>query len=489
LIGFLGLSPEEGKRLASELSGHAFLPISAVIGDVAGQMLAWGGDLKKFEHVRRIEIQALSAEQFVKDTLKESGVQFSDPKMQARLEFIMTSFVKGARDSAETKAVLMRSVKVGGLALDEQAADHLISVMDEKKKFAKVDFGPGVTTSISPPSGRGESQPAPEPLTKPVLNLTGAPAKTTAGLGAPSPERAFLEEHPEEQEKKLAGGVGRDVFGKEDADEIARIASATKAKIAASPLMSQEDAINRIVSESALTLDEEMKKRFISAVDSRLRDIRDAYETRAQLESAKEQGGLGLSGAALAKTMEVIERVTAQWQTQAAALVAKKPEQAPTAEPVKAPPSGKAETSVAKPAAPPKPVAPKLSPQSVPAAPGRPRVEDVKFARKLAGPHEELAALTLVEFRRLSTDPKEAIMKIKDKIDLLEEQGYEKKIQAIKAWRESPLNVMNLALARDALISGRSIQQIIEEKRKKGEDTLTPDEVKALGSLNAELRF
>ena len=56
---------------------------------------------------------------------------------------------------------------------------------------------------------------------------------------------------------------------------------------------------------------------------------------------------------------------------------------------------------------------------------------------KLTGPVEELRAITLVDFRRLSRDPSEAAMKIKDKIDLLTGESFEKRSAGIAAWTAS----------------------------------------------------
>lgn len=134
--------------------------------------------------------------------------------------------------------------------------------------------------------------------------------------------------------------------------------------------------------------------------------------------------------------------------------------------------------------------APRYSaPTIVPAAAGKVEVRDVHFEKRLAGPVEELRRMALSDFRRLSADPKEAIVKIKDKLDMLEDEGYAKKIQGVKAWRESPVNQTYVALTREALTGGSSVADLIGRKRAAGEDVLTPEEMNAIVSLNAQLRF
>lgn len=129
--------------------------------------------------------------------------------------------------------------------------------------------------------------------------------------------------------------------------------------------------------------------------------------------------------------------------------------------------------------------------QAVPATPsGRPKVTDVQpSGRRLSGPVDELSRLTLTEFRRLSRDPAEAATKLSGKIAMLEEQGFEKKIAGIKAWRTSPLYQAYLALSQESMVQGVGVEEIARRKKEMGEDSLTPPELSAIMKLNAELRF
>ena len=97
--------------------------------------------------------------------------------------------------------------------------------------------------------------------------------------------------------------------------------------------------------------------------------------------------------------------------------------------------------------------------------------------------------MTIIEFRRMSKDPKEATLKIRDKIELLKEEGYEKYAQGIRAWQESAPNRLYLELSRRALESGNPVPTIIEEQTKSGAPTLTLPEFQAILMLNSQLRF
>ena len=120
---------------------------------------------------------------------------------------------------------------------------------------------------------------------------------------------------------------------------------------------------------------------------------------------------------------------------------------------------------------------------------GRPVVEDIRFERKLAGPVEELRMLTLGDFRRFSSDPEQAILRVRDKVEVSAQEGYEHRIAAIKAWRESPLSKMYVSASREALTAGKGIVDILAEKRAKNEETLTDAELHAIVELNGILRF
>lgn len=139
----------------------------------------------------------------------------------------------------------------------------------------------------------------------------------------------------------------------------------------------------------------------------------------------------------------------------------------------------------------PTPVLPKLSQPSVPPSQAgeRPQVADVKYIQKLVGPIEELKTMTLVDFHRMGSDPDQVVMKIQDKIDLLKGEAYEKMIQGVKAWKESAVYRLYVAMSGEALRTGKPIETISNEWKAQGKETLTAAEVKAIVRLNTSLRF
>ncbi len=158
----------------------------------------------------------------------------------------------------------------------------------------------------------------------------------------------------------------------------------------------------------------------------------------------------------------------------------------------KKPPTPKRPEKFASPVTPKMPIRPqslKAPAPTAPPAPNKPLMSDVQTAPRLLGPVEELRSITLKDFRRFSKDPKEATLKIKDKIDLLgEEQSFEAKTAGIKAWRESPTHKLYLELLRRSL-EGKPINTVIKEMEEAGEDTLDKAEFDAIMKLNREIRF
>jgi len=515
----LHIEESKAKQIAIDLAGHRLLPIAPLIGDVAQQIVVWGGNLEDFAHIPKVEIHIFSPEYVVRETLGEAHLNTLDPKLQDRLEFIFTSYLKGKRNETEIKEVLMRSSKVGGMDLDSETADRLLILFRDKQKFAKINFHSQEESSTSTPTVLVKKTEKPIQLEKKESSVPEPKAKMEV------------------------------LFAKEDEQEITRLTSFVQENL---PPVSQldvslKDAVIQVIREANLDLkDEEIKKRFVSLVEARLRDVRDPYETRSQLEYPSEKGGLGLSGLTLVRTLECIERIFGERQNllkdqvnkQKAVMVEqKKQEEAereslarkeastltkryiemtgkiPTESIQPASVSGTRVTTAmslqeaairreekidkqkvkeaftsAKPVAP--VIVPRLSQGSISSvSTPRPQVEDIKFVRKLSGPLEELEQMTLTEFRRLSRDPKEAVLKLKDKIDLLEEQGYEKKIHGIKAWRESPLNRLYLELFQEALRRGRPLQEIADERRTANQNMLTAGEIDVLVDLNAYVRF
>ncbi|QQS60147.1 hypothetical protein IPN41_03420 [Candidatus Falkowbacteria bacterium] len=120
---------------------------------------------------------------------------------------------------------------------------------------------------------------------------------------------------------------------------------------------------------------------------------------------------------------------------------------------------------------------------------GKVRMDDVRYTAKALSPVEELRSFTLLNFRRLDPDALKAVEKIKSKIELLGNENYAKKIEAVVAWNESPLNRLYVAVCRRSLNENLPLGAVLDRELKKDKDFLKPEELSAIISLNKSLKF
>lgn len=117
----------------------------------------------------------------------------------------------------------------------------------------------------------------------------------------------------------------------------------------------------------------------------------------------------------------------------------------------------------------------------------RPQMVDIRQPARVVGPVEELSFIDLKEFRKLSPNPAQASAKILEKIDLLQEESWQMRMDAIKAWKRSEAFQTYLDLGRESLTSGVSLAEIIRTRTQSGKPYLTLDEFTAINSLNSSL--
>lgn len=119
----------------------------------------------------------------------------------------------------------------------------------------------------------------------------------------------------------------------------------------------------------------------------------------------------------------------------------------------------------------------------------RPKVQDVRFSPRLLSPVDELKELKLADFRRLGRDAGEIVFKLRAKVDLLAEESFAKKMDGIKALKQSEPWRLYFLISGRALESGMPVEEVIGEWEKKKESTLTNEEFRAIMEMNKGLRF
>jgi hypothetical protein len=110
------------------------------------------------------------------------------------------------------------------------------------------------------------------------------------------------------------------------------------------------------------------------------------------------------------------------------------------------------------------------------------------LSNKLIGPVEELAYLTILDFRSLGENLDQRIDKLRQKINTLEEYGFNKKILGIKAWLNSEVSEVYKAILNESIESG-SIEKAILKRKEKNLLFLTEDEINKIAEINREFRI
>ncbi|MDD5625569.1 MAG: hypothetical protein PHG83_00175 [Patescibacteria group bacterium] len=123
-----------------------------------------------------------------------------------------------------------------------------------------------------------------------------------------------------------------------------------------------------------------------------------------------------------------------------------------------------------------------------PREPAMSKMEEIKVTPRVSGPIEELQGVTLQDFRRWGSS-EQAVQKIKEKIDLLGEESLVKKSEGIKAWKESEINKLYLDIGTESIDKGISVSEVIILRQKENRKTLNEEEFDKVVELNQNLRF
>ena len=261
---------------------------------------------------------------------------------------------------------------------------------------------------------------------------------------------------------------------------------------------------DEIIRTAGISVSAELSPRLRAAIIARLRDVRDSLETADLFQRPRAQGGLGLNPREASQLILIMEKQVRifsekltfiQREKTTTAMTAEKEHQRErteqraideeraresiyTAITGRAAPVHKKPTEAAAPA-----------PAPAPPQPSRPVVRDVSAPKRspLVGPVQEISSITLEDFRKLSRDPREAALKIRDKINLLSEQSFGRRHEGLNAWREAEPSRLYRETIAESLERHEPVQAVIA-RRAAGGRGLTADEFNAIMELNALLR-
>jgi len=308
-------------------------------------------------------------------------------------------------------------------------------------------------------------------------------------------------------------------FHLEDEEEAAQFKSQEQIKAQTKKQVIIDYLIDDIIKKIALSIDEGSGNRLRRVIESRLRDVRDLIETKESLLKPKVLGGAGLDNIQVKDVLKIIEKYRIKLyegkdleaeiigfrknepdsflikqnisvrENEKIGMQKNKSEQAvrifepnypPTSQDIRKPESR---------------ILPFVNSQQFKRqATASYQLNQKEFMplasnRPIYGSIEELAHITLDDLRYMSKNFSESLAKIKQKIEMLKDESYEKRTLGIKAWRQSPAYLNYLTLGRQGVEEGKDVAQIIKEKQLQSELCLTWDEFMAVADFNEELAY
>lgn len=127
---------EDAVQLVADILGYIIMPASAFVGDVIGKLHDLGVDTEQYPK-ETIEERVMTYDQATKeivDALELPEMKESDTK---RLRHIIETRLRDVRDMAETKRILIKPHKTGGLDMKEDLADKIVGFIEDEMRLTK----------------------------------------------------------------------------------------------------------------------------------------------------------------------------------------------------------------------------------------------------------------------------------------------------------------------------------------------------------------
>lgn len=533
------------KKLVSDIAGFRLLPLNGYLGDVDGFIRSLGGDPSSYPETR-IKIQEMTTDSAVKDVERIVGTTDLPHRLKSRFEDALRSFFKGVRTESQLIDLLTRPEKIGGVGLEMDVAKEVVMKADEERRSVVIEDEP-VGGAVPPkpvvpaPSSaptdevsgeqRGATASRPTPPEKPKSDFTTIHPEDEEEI------EMMRKRIPEDAEQKSAETDAKIKASVEELFKAAGVGAGSSETLQARfkkiienrlrDIRDQLETLEILVQPKELggmSLSQDDARRIVALIEAKLKSVHEMHQ-----EQVKEKKSQWVSE----KAHEAVERDERQ---KAEAQVAreeafkhatertKKPVSTSGSKPV---PPGNLPVPAGNAAAPVPPTLPKPTsrppmtaapkptgqgsviatppnqvpktpvrtsvPQAMPAPtpvkpPAKPVMSDVKGPRPAAtGPVEELRTTTIEDFRRLSKDPSAAAGKIKDKVDLLAEDSYAKKMQGIAAWNESGVYRLYMEMMGEAL-EGKPMDEVISSRQAEKKPVLSKEEMNAIVQLGISLR-
>lgn len=127
---------EKAAAVIIDVLGYVFLPAQAFLGDVAGLIAEFGGDLKKYPE-KQLELRRVTYMEGAREIAESVAIADLPEDMRKRLAHIIESRLRQVRDDGDTKEMLMKAKKTGGMELSEADANGVLSLLASKMRMTK----------------------------------------------------------------------------------------------------------------------------------------------------------------------------------------------------------------------------------------------------------------------------------------------------------------------------------------------------------------
>jgi len=538
--GFLekafGLDEQKARLVASDLAGYRLLPLTEFISGVEDAIEQWGGDVLAYPELR---LKKPGLEDELLSFASQIGLELPDHLMK-RFIFLAKGYINKERDRQASLTLLKRPITIGGLQFSDLQAQRFFEMLD--KRFGEAEPTPltkgeleGVFSDgklkveekrteeeVESKKLKVESVKSAEEIEKP--NVKSTPVKTIrtrdllvikavphalttdvpliSGSIIHQEEEAEIEEHKKQLAQKPVV----------DNQKVQAAIIEKTAQLLFAPFKNakQTQASAREFTNSFVRGRIDTQRAHALLVDKYGFDNEHAMEAIKLLAQGhseyhqspepikpsvvKKKPDVSLEARVLDERHAVLTKTVPKTSIEpilpgARVSVARSSNQEAILQQKKI---SSVDLQQAQEKAKPAKASVRLSVQSTPPSQKQnasTKVADIVFAQKLVGPVEELGTMGITEFRRLSSDPQEAVQKILNTLDLLEETDYEQRIAGIVALRQSPLQKLYISLMQEALMQGSPVTDIAAMHRNKGEMSLSTPEIDAIVELNRITQF
>ncbi len=255
-----------------------------------------------------------------------------------------------------------------------------------------------------------------------------------------------------------------------------------------------DKAADEVINHSLVNFsDENGKRKLKSYLTAYFRGIRDILQTKESLAKPAANGGMEFDAVAIEKVM---------------ALAKEEYRKIHSGSPVEQPsPLGRGEGEGAKEEikAPPPPPSPQPSPIKGEGAQDtsqitirrerpqvidtdKPKIAEVRLPSKLTGPVEEIEQLSLRDLRRFAQNHQGFADRTLERIKILENESFEKRMMGIAAWRKSTLYQQYLSVIQNSLERNISIPEMIGGVSEAESQNMSLREWQTVNRLNRELK-